>query len=1411
MIRYSYSLTINGTTFNLAKIVDSSTLEALGALCSTEKKSAKSNVSVTVKGAANPTFYQSFMQALLTAQVNQTVGDCLLVITDTYDNSVVFRGYLDNSEIDVSSKKMPDNLTLSALDKTTFLDRKIRWNMIWENESRNKIVQDLLDALWGDGAVQVPYLSTELSDSKKIPHYCVCEDDDITYRDVIDTVLFEAPGAVLWYDPQNDGYRIRVIPTELDPEATYRQVTYTVADGLVTKSKIYDHDGLLLSYPTVVERANTNIYAENISLQQDDDGKVQGQKIQPDHYFPSDGDVKQIFQEFRIADRPYVTKESRLQNEDLNLLYAKDITYQLSSDPRLSVAPELVNIGWDGVPKYYPKKAWLLFKNKNTKESNVTIFSLTGTAVYVDYMNKLTVPEACLNPEEYEVTTIESETEAKAFAQWYYNSQKYGSTISQWSEPEGLSHLGEIVMVAHKETGVQMPHVVVQIVNRNAGGASGTIRKMQVTAISLYGWQTYTASTVKAISKGSNSNPQKSGAKFSYGTALWGETTARGWEGKVGDYYINTETGNMYYCEQDGDATTALWKYIGNFKGKDADIEGFTRKIEYGLSESDTEFIFPDAHFGYEEGKNYGALDKNNGSEIEYGFRNYEWSETVDGWCRGLYVWMRITETSESGVVTYGEPTYCKELTDSLLASCVFELVPTNDCYVVNKAKDGYDTYTAKLVFTGYPSRLAQDPIVTATVKDSKGNVITPSPIGLSWNGNVVTVTVPFKTALEQINITVTGQYGETATCYMIADDQTTYDAYGGKFTGDEFADRWFYENYGGTLEGYSYVNTTTNTIRYYNGSQWNSLTIENNRKAGVIMSKAEKDFWELYENTTEEQKESLWAVYGYKKEIIASAIAAEKIVMYGEGVIASAYVSTDPSEDTEDGFLDPKDGGGNPVPGYRLEGQNGVVRSTEGYFKKCKAKDMDVVGVLNLYKSGTTESGAEIQHPCLTTVKGAKGDSTGVTSNTPTRWSSDELYRNTSIPLNSPQAAQGSYQGNDLLFVMRADRAYSINETYDEPFYDDVTIPVPVGGYYKLETLPTSENRTFANSNSAYYEILVTDLNGSTRKIYSHYPGYNKPIEFSINAYLFSGCEITFNLVGSWSFSRSMTAWEGVRISGNSYVDAPGFWVSHKYYSGPTVWYDEWVNLGTNNAYDPASVDLYISSPISFDSENAIHYCNPTNIIGYSSYTVDGQTYYLDYNVPYKVDGTLKINNVSKTLSWFMRNSATSVTIGYGLSETITLESDGWYYIEATIRVADYEDGVEVMAVYPREDLKYDFGSTGTENRRIRNIYCQSVIPSSLRELKTNIESFTDSALEILKTVGVVSYNFKADMELEEDKRINYIGFIADDTDKRLSGKRQDSMIITNCIGLLIKGLQELSAKVETLEKEASDVSETT
>lgn len=75
-----------------------------------------------------------------------------------------------------------------------------------------------------------------------------------------------------------------------------------------------------------------------------------------------------------------------------------------------------------------------------------------------------------------------------------------------------------------------------------------------------------------------------------------------------------------------------------------------------------------------------------------------------------------------------------------------------------------------------------------------------------------------------------------------------------------------------------------------------------------------------------------------------------------------------------------------------------------------------------------------------------------------------------------------------------------------------------------------------------------------------------------------------------------------------------------------------------------------------------------------------------------------------------------------------------------------------------------------------------------SKRALKENIQPITYSALDIIDTVDVVSFNFKAD-ETKDYK----VGFIADDTDEKLSGKDQDKMDMNNCIGLLLKAVQEL------------------
>lgn len=83
----------------------------------------------------------------------------------------------------------------------------------------------------------------------------------------------------------------------------------------------------------------------------------------------------------------------------------------------------------------------------------------------------------------------------------------------------------------------------------------------------------------------------------------------------------------------------------------------------------------------------------------------------------------------------------------------------------------------------------------------------------------------------------------------------------------------------------------------------------------------------------------------------------------------------------------------------------------------------------------------------------------------------------------------------------------------------------------------------------------------------------------------------------------------------------------------------------------------------------------------------------------------------------------------------------------------------------------------------------------ASSRELKTNINPFTRSALDIIRDVTVVSFNYKTDI-------INkHIGFIAEDTPEELSTRTKNVMDSNNTIGVLLKAVQELEARIKHLE----------
>ena len=83
---------------------------------------------------------------------------------------------------------------------------------------------------------------------------------------------------------------------------------------------------------------------------------------------------------------------------------------------------------------------------------------------------------------------------------------------------------------------------------------------------------------------------------------------------------------------------------------------------------------------------------------------------------------------------------------------------------------------------------------------------------------------------------------------------------------------------------------------------------------------------------------------------------------------------------------------------------------------------------------------------------------------------------------------------------------------------------------------------------------------------------------------------------------------------------------------------------------------------------------------------------------------------------------------------------------------------------------------------------------------MKESIEDLKLSALDLIKKVNLVAFNYKE--SVGEDPTIRHYGFLAEKTDEAFSTQYHDRMDYTNCIGLLLKAVQELSDKIDSLEK---------
>uniref|UniRef100_UPI00262898D8 tail fiber domain-containing protein n=1 Tax=Chitinophaga sp. TaxID=1869181 RepID=UPI00262898D8 len=92
-------------------------------------------------------------------------------------------------------------------------------------------------------------------------------------------------------------------------------------------------------------------------------------------------------------------------------------------------------------------------------------------------------------------------------------------------------------------------------------------------------------------------------------------------------------------------------------------------------------------------------------------------------------------------------------------------------------------------------------------------------------------------------------------------------------------------------------------------------------------------------------------------------------------------------------------------------------------------------------------------------------------------------------------------------------------------------------------------------------------------------------------------------------------------------------------------------------------------------------------------------------------------------------------------------------------------------------------------------NVTATAFYQTSRRELKTDIQAFDHSALDVFRNAQVRTFRFKADRSRE------HIGFIADELPGEMAAPGTTGVDQGNTVALLVKAVQELEAKNKALE----------
>lgn len=1298
------------------------------------------------------------------------------------NNNAIFTGTVDLSGLSQDVSNRPEWIQLTAYNNIRLLDENMKTAFefcpdpfLYRDKDGNEVVYHSDDGKWYYKNSTIEYKGTRYPMFKLDTLWPVfkCDASDVSDDIVVQILLsqgwelsdinFAASEPILTSDgqslrrsfaPYDPGKSERTARNYLD-SLLHDNLAYLTTDGdgrfvvkryKMTESKlsnikgisrylknsrklniggaIWNKDGIKLTWASL-SAMKAKVYdasfSASISYGTDADGNetdelVQGGYDMPGHtYWPETGDLEEVWFDFSSdwLDRQYLCRITSKRNEDMMLMSTKNLDIDAQREPDIVLAE--LDGGASDNPTIMPLRMRTLFYNNSSAAKKFTRYKVYADCLYRAKVNTMVCPEMSEDYDEYTSEFIFSEENASEYARGMYNLRHYGSMVYKWVQKEEANP-GDIWVVSPKDTNISTKVFVTNVTITFENGE--TWYTVDALGVSAYNSEPLAKKSISIGATEASKGDKGDSSIWKHGTALWGESTARGAAGNVDDYYLNDETMNLYRCITAGNSSTAVWQYVGCIKGDDASFDGTAFTIEYALSSSDKLCIFNGIY-----GNANGVFGK---AGSAYGFLNDIWTENIDGWYRGLYIWQRVKTTKPDGTVVYGTPMYDKVLTESYLASATVGIALNPKEYRINRRSKGQQLIAMVVDVKGLKGELTisspdyQGVPLFYNILDNTLSTSVVLPISGTTSIAAYRLTIPYNTVGNTITVkaslvgsesingvatpytvesttTITGvnETGEAVQLLTVntIDDMPTDVNVPGQLLNENIIK--------GDYIIVQYKKVTNNTLSLDDESfdaKWTYFTRELSQGVYVMVEAVGISGFSpgvtyyRFKPTPYMFDSTGWAVTDAKNVVISTvsevvALARQQSnVDYHENLyvyegymdnltagiinVGDLFVNNIESANFEE------DSDGFPKSGYRLTARTGLIQSVGSQFKNS-----NIFGILDLTKTvnGVLRSKAEIIHPALTTVAAVTGASSP-----------------SSYP---PSATHWSIQ--DLAALLVANRWY---KDASGTFNSD---PVTEVGYvrslaaFKDEAVAITLNAIGSSSGGTYVDnaYQYTAVNGTSVSIsgtclydgggiYGDISTTRKVVIKKNGVEVYSRSEYSDF---AFSYALSVSVGDVITIGTNKIngmLSEAGRTYEEAGFTDVGLWLvadGNLVGFAADAALEETTNALILSSPVSFRSSNNVRYRSCTDFISYAN------TYCPDAGTPYSASGNSFYywdgsSMVLQPVTHVIRNSQTSITLITSTNVQITMESGFYYPYNGTFQIMTSDEGVKTKSMYPRE-----------------------------------------------------------------------------------------------------------------------------